>query len=352
VSFDISRATFNPWNDYSGVVMEQGRVQTDADWNEWLAELSRRIQAGTLDTMGHAVYPATTPYAFQIAASSTGGTNTINIGVGRMYVDGLLVENHGEPTTLWDPVLDELSNTPQPPPVPLQPLGPSNSIAFGDQRYALGAPVPTGTGAYLAYLDVWRRPITYIEDPSLVDVAIGVDTTGRLQTAWQVGLLPLPTATIPGSMTPDTGTFTPGETVTQSTSGATATLVGTVPQSGPMTVGSFTGIPDGSGNWTDAGGATFKPTGLPVDNYSIITGAITSGAFVAGEEVIQTNSAAVLYTSGRLRERRTLPTRGWDRPAALCLPRRRRRFFPPGAVPRRTRHFPGRLPSDGSATIP
>ena len=39
MSFDTSRFTFDPRKDYAGVVMEQGRVQTDADWNEWLAEV-------------------------------------------------------------------------------------------------------------------------------------------------------------------------------------------------------------------------------------------------------------------------------------------------------------------------
>jgi len=73
VSFDNSRFTFDPWKNFSGVVMEQGRVQLDADWNEWLAEVSRRIQANTLDIMGHAVYPATTPYGFLITLSSSGG---------------------------------------------------------------------------------------------------------------------------------------------------------------------------------------------------------------------------------------------------------------------------------------
>ena len=82
VSFDNSRFTFNPRNDYSGVVMQQGRVQLDSDWNEWLAELARRIQAGTLDILGRAVYPATTPHAFEITASSPGGTNTLLIGPG------------------------------------------------------------------------------------------------------------------------------------------------------------------------------------------------------------------------------------------------------------------------------
>ncbi len=52
MAFDVSRLTFDAWNDYLGVVMEQGRVQTDADWNEWLAEFARRVDAGTLDLLG------------------------------------------------------------------------------------------------------------------------------------------------------------------------------------------------------------------------------------------------------------------------------------------------------------
>ncbi len=38
MTFDNSRFIFNPWNDYAGVVMEQGRVQFGpSDWNDWLA---------------------------------------------------------------------------------------------------------------------------------------------------------------------------------------------------------------------------------------------------------------------------------------------------------------------------
>jgi hypothetical protein len=188
VSFDNSRFTFDPWKDYSGVVMQQGRVQLDSDWNEWLAELSRRLQAGTLDTMGRAAYPATTPYAFQITASGGGGTNVLTIGPGRMYVDGLLAENHGaSKPTQWDPALGELSNVPQPP-----PGTETGAIDFTQQPYlAAGTVLPAGNGPFLAYLDVWIRPVTCLEDPNLIDEAVGIDTTGRLQTAWQVKLLDL-----------------------------------------------------------------------------------------------------------------------------------------------------------------
>src|SRR5579871_2592967 len=96
MSFDCSRFTFNPLNDYLGVVMQQGRVQLDSDWNEWQAQFARRIQAGTLDIVGRAAYPIKiTPDAFRITPSSDNGALTVTIGPGRMYVDGLLAENHG-----------------------------------------------------------------------------------------------------------------------------------------------------------------------------------------------------------------------------------------------------------------
>ncbi len=188
MSFDKSRFTFDPWNNYSGVVMEQGRVQLDSDWNEWLAELSRRIQAGTLDILGRAVYPATTPHAFEITASTdASGKNHVSIGPGRMYVDGLLAENHGaKNTAAWDPALAELSGSPQPP-----AASPTGAIDFTDQPYYPGAALPSGNGPFLAYLDVWQRAVTFLEDPDLIDAAVNVDTTGRLQTVWQVKLAQL-----------------------------------------------------------------------------------------------------------------------------------------------------------------
>ena len=185
MSFDTSRYRFDPWKNYSGVVMEQGRVQLDSDWNEWLAQLNRRIQVGTLDTMGRAAYPATTPFAFQINVDASG---TLAIGPGRMYVDGLLAENHGDPTTVvWDPALAEMSNTPQPP-----PATETGAISILAQPYysplAPNATRPGNGGSYLAYLDVWTRAVDYLQDPGLVEPAVAVDTTARLQTVWQVGL--------------------------------------------------------------------------------------------------------------------------------------------------------------------
>lgn len=290
MSFDNSRFTFNPRNNYSGVVMEQGRVQLDADWNEWLAELNRRIQAGTLDMLGSAVYPATTPYAFQITATTSGGTNQLTIGPGRMYVDGLLSENHGNSATaVWDPALAELSGSPQPP-----PAAETGAISYTDQPYLPGATIPAG-GPFLAYLDVWVRPVTYIEDPNLIDKAVGVDTTGRLQTVWQVKLMPVPQGSTWTCSTPVPWPQSSGLLTTAPVPSAA---------SGPccLTDGSgYTGMENqfyrveihqpGSAS---AGGATFK---WSRDNASVMTSvtAITNVTNTAGNPA----SALTVVSLGR-----------------------------------------------------
>jgi hypothetical protein len=198
MSFDISRITFSPLNDYLGPAMQQGRVQLDADWNEWLAEINRRIQAGTLDILGRAVYPATTPYAFQITPIS-GTPNSLQIGPGRMYVDGILIENHGVADTTstpvlpaWDPALAEMSDAPQPPLAPpAAGTAPAGSVDYLSQPHPPTAALPTGNPLFV-YLEAWIRTVTYLQDSNLIDKAVGVDTTGRLQTVWQVKALPVP----------------------------------------------------------------------------------------------------------------------------------------------------------------
>jgi hypothetical protein len=177
---DYTRLTFEPRKDHAGVLMQQGRVTLDADWNELVELIDRRLRAETIDVIGRCVVPRETPDGFAIGLA--GGTLTI--GRGRAYVDGLLAENHGADPLELDPALAELRGT--------QP------IAYEQQPYlpnaAAAAPLPT-SGTHLAYLDVWQREVTHLEDPQLVEKAIGVDTATRLQTAWQVRLLEAPPGT-------------------------------------------------------------------------------------------------------------------------------------------------------------
>jgi Family of unknown function (DUF6519) len=192
VGFDSSRFTFDPWRDFLGVVMQQGRPQLDSDWNEWLAELARRIQGGTLDTLGRAGYPAAQPYAFLIKTSQDAQKNNhITIGAGRMYVDGLIAENHGVLTSAkWDPALAEWSCAPA---ISNPQENPQQNPPEVDVDYTLQPHLPnatiSGNGPFLVYLDVWLRAVTFLECPDLVEKALAVDTTGRLQTIWQVKLL-------------------------------------------------------------------------------------------------------------------------------------------------------------------
>ena len=273
MSFDNSRFTFDPWNDYCGVVMEQGRVQLDSDWNEWLAQLQRRIQAGTLDTVGRAVYPATTPNAFKITASSDSSGNHLTIGAGRMYVDGLLAENHGPSARAqWDPALAEASGAPQP------PGGAAVAVDFTKQPYLPGAALPKGNGPFLAYLDVWRRPVTYLQDSELVDKAVGVDATGRLQTVWQVKLLDA--GSVKGASCDSVTSLADWQALLAPPAGRLTNGVASLSQSGPCCLASNTGYTGMENQFyrveIHRGGgpsgkqvATFK---WSRDNASVITG--------------------------------------------------------------------------------
>ncbi len=172
---DYTRWTFDPEKDYSEVFKQQGRVDLDADWNEFVEMIYRRWRAETVDIIGRAVVPDSTPNAFFITPVGT----SFNIGIGRMYVDGLLAECHGLQPVVFDPILGELDGT-LPVPFNAQPYYP-NPI-----------PPPTpGPAVDLVYLDVWQREIIALQDPHIREKALGgPDTTTRMQTVWQVKILP------------------------------------------------------------------------------------------------------------------------------------------------------------------
>ena len=172
---DLSRVRFDARRDHAGVILQQGRLLLDADWNELVAIIERRIRASVADldsngptagVAGVAVVPRTTPDGFKVTVS--GGALTV--GRGRMYVDGLLAENHGQSPAVFEPLLSEVQG--------------STDTPYAKQPYW---PTPTplpASGTHLAYLDVWQREVTHIEAPDLVEQAVCVDTTARTQTVW------------------------------------------------------------------------------------------------------------------------------------------------------------------------
>src|SRR5687767_5190041 len=154
MSGDHSRFGYDPALDDGPVLLQQGRPLTDCDWNDQALQLNRRIQAGTLDTVGTAVVPMETPDGFQILLNN----NSLTIGRGRIYVHGLLAENHGQApvngTLEWDPKLAELFGT--------EPLNYTEQPHYPDPP-----PLPTAR-THVAYLDVWQREVTRFIRPELV----------------------------------------------------------------------------------------------------------------------------------------------------------------------------------------
>ncbi|WP_263381649.1 FlxA-like family protein [Granulicella arctica] len=156
---DFTRDTFDPSKHFSRVLMQQGRVTLDADHNEQTDILLHLLRTLTRDLLG--------PYA---APSAEGGFKltangaALTISAGRMYVDGILVENDEDCD--YTKQLD-------------YPLPDNDPLAT--------ALLKTLTSNFWLYLDVWERNITWIEDDSIREKALnGPDTCARSKVVWQV----------------------------------------------------------------------------------------------------------------------------------------------------------------------
>jgi hypothetical protein len=236
---DITRDTHRPERHYRRVIHQQGRVPLDADLNEAFAIQDHLDRITARDVIGAVGVPKGDGFSLSVAP----GGDDLLIAPGRIYVDGIACELDAEPvivigfpaaTTIAVPtvVLDgaplaagdwvevftatgsgvfQLATVD----VDTRVLGVSGAIApssvagTGHQlrRRASYArqpddPAPSGTittdgipelalddGAYLAYLDVWLRHVTALEDPALRESALGgPDTTTRAKVVWQLRL--------------------------------------------------------------------------------------------------------------------------------------------------------------------
>jgi hypothetical protein len=164
---DFSRFTFDPGKHYSGVLHQQGRVWLDSDWNEDVLERLALLQQELADVIG----PAGTPAAgsgFQLSPSADpNAPDDFGISAGHCYVNGLLCQVDADTSYLRQPDL----------------LDPPRLVLPHDGT----------TVTALVYLEVWQRLITYLEDDSIREIALGgPDTSARLKNIVQVKVKILP----------------------------------------------------------------------------------------------------------------------------------------------------------------
>jgi hypothetical protein len=149
---DFSRFTFRPSKGYTSVRMQQGRVSLDSDWNEQVAidEYFERMRFE--DIVGSGAVPCGTGFAVHDRRDGT-----LALSAGRLYAGGLFCEL-GVPAPLEGLLRNPL--------------------------------VPEPGRTDLVYIDVWERHLTAIDDPDLLEPALGgADTTTRTQTIWKLDVV-------------------------------------------------------------------------------------------------------------------------------------------------------------------
>lgn len=239
---DLTRKTFDPLKHFSQVIMQQGRVQLDADWNEQAAILLHSLRALAADLIGPQGGPAANlGFAINPYPSNSPVANDFQIGPGVYYVNGIRCEAESEavPITVtiqgnstqaqvdhwaiggvplqsgqyleviddvepplnpaFPPALVQVTN-PQPSQLTVTLQGAPNQISnatapklrrlltyLAQPDYSVPDAEKLGAGTFLVYLDVWERHMTYVEDDSMREVALGgAETASRAKVVWQV----------------------------------------------------------------------------------------------------------------------------------------------------------------------
>lgn len=240
---DFTRSTFQPEKHYTSVRMQQGRLQLDSDWNEQVDIEAYLRQAQSVDMIGADSGVPTSggdseqPYRDSFKISVTPDGSDLAIAPGSLYVSGTLCEL--EAGTCFNATIIKDSNRvkvsslivdgrplekgqwlecttkgkeKQPKWLQIQTVTPNQrELTFSNANLDnVGQEIqlrrlltyntqpdypnpnddqPLTKGVYLAYIDVWQRHITAIEDSTIREVALNIpDTTTRTKTVWQLKL--------------------------------------------------------------------------------------------------------------------------------------------------------------------
>ena len=169
---DFTRDTFDPTKHLSRVLMQQGRVQLDADWNEQLDIAAHQAATQATDVIGQTgtpknaaafgvvLNPSTLSASDQARVAALGLTplavGDFLLTPGRYYIGGTLCEAE-------------------------------DFLSLAKQPDFPGASPITEAGFHLVYLDVWQRHLTALDDDAIREKALGgPDTATRTKTIWRV----------------------------------------------------------------------------------------------------------------------------------------------------------------------
>lgn len=181
---DFSRVTFDAENHYSRVLYQQGRVLTDADFNEQQAIGQHHARAQATHAVGRTGTPSRDaiggrPLPLGGFAPRIADDGGLAVGAGHYYVEGFLCENEAE-------------------------------VSYGSQPNLPGAPKiaerleAESATVGLIYLDVFERLRTALDRPELREsVLAGPDTTARAEVVWQLKVEPLPSIALGASARTD-----------------------------------------------------------------------------------------------------------------------------------------------------
>jgi hypothetical protein len=142
--------------------MEQGQVLLDTDLNEQSSIVLHYLRALAADLIGPHGGPSDGFKISRIPTTPKKRLTDLRIAPGHYYVGGILCENDD-----------------------------AKGVTYFKQPDSELQIAPLPTPPFLVYLDVWERYLTAAEDDSLLDPALGVETSSRMQVVWQVKLLPL-----------------------------------------------------------------------------------------------------------------------------------------------------------------
>ena len=162
----ISNHNHQPEKRYSGVYQQQGRMVTDADWNELNDIIKQRVNDALRDIVGSGV-----PWQEASPEIIVADGKEVKIRPGPIYVDGIRA------------VLTAIADNGIDPAVPFA-LYQQQDFPLAQQNLP---PTPGNPGKYKIYADIWERTVVSLEDGYLSDPALnGADTCFRTQTMAQI----------------------------------------------------------------------------------------------------------------------------------------------------------------------